>query len=146
MAYAELFIYTQTGCPHCKAVEPVIEDLKANFTNVSVINLSMGTLDDANHALARVFGIVRTPTAVIVEDEKPTLFEGEAPFASGNLRAAYQKAIANGTKKNTTLPGSNTTTRPGPPAIVDPGPDQESSSKKPLLIAAGILTVFILLK
>lgn len=145
MAYAELFIYTQTGCPHCKAVEPVIDDLKANFSNVSIINLSVGTSDDVNHKLAKVFGIVSTPSAVIIENNIPKLYEGETPFTSGNLRAAYQLAIANGQKKNTTLPGSNTTT---PPVVVDPGPvsEPENPNKKTLLVAAGIVAAIILLK
>lgn len=146
MAYAELYIYTQTGCPHCTAVEPVIDDLKANFSNVAIINLRLGTTDDTNHKLAKVFGIKLTPSAVIVENDKPTLYEGQDPFNSGQLRADYQKAIANGSKKNTTLPGSNTATRPGPPVVVDPGPDQSNTNNKPILVAAGIVAALILLK
>ncbi|MBK9728421.1 MAG: hypothetical protein IPO86_09915 [Saprospiraceae bacterium] len=149
MNYPELIIFTQPNCPHCEAVKTDIALIKANFPNVTHIDLKPGPSKEADTKLASTFGVVATPSAVIIEDTTPItfiLYEGENSFKENFLANAYQRAINKVPKPANPVP-TNTTTKPNvPPISVDPGPVTSSDNKKPILIAAAIVALLLILK
>ncbi|RLD13428.1 thioredoxin [candidate division KSB1 bacterium] len=60
--YPEVLIYFYTpSCSACKVMTPVIDRLKNEFKNIIKVNLSRDT------SIGRLFGILGTPTIVLVQ-------------------------------------------------------------------------------
>jgi thioredoxin 1 len=59
-----LVYFYRPGCSACHAVTPVIESLQQEHRNVALIN----TAEDMD--LARILGIMATPTVVLIEAGK----------------------------------------------------------------------------
>jgi thioredoxin 1 len=59
-----LFYFSSPHCSMCRSMTPIIERLTAEYGNIIKVNVSQTT------ELARKFGVMGTPTLVLVRDGK----------------------------------------------------------------------------
>jgi glutaredoxin len=145
----ELFVFTQPGCPHCQAVKAEMDFIFANYPNVTHINLDRKSASyNEDIQLFQSFGAEGTPSGVIVENGKPTLYGGQENFKNNYLANQYQQAIDRNNISSTqnSKPGVNPDNEHI--IIVDPPPahKQTSINKKWLGLAVGVALIYVLTK
>jgi glutaredoxin len=148
----ELIIYTQPNCPHCAEVQSDIDFLSGNFPGITHVDLdskSPSYKSDLDKFTS--YGGIGTPSAVLIENGKFTLYGGKENFKDKYLADIYSKAIAadnasnNTTKVVPTKTGTNSTDNKV--ITTDPPPDTApASNKKVIGIAAAALLLILILK
>lgn len=151
MAWAELIIFTQIGCPHCESVKVHIDKLKSQLTDVShvILDPNPAKAQDRDHQLAERLGIISVPAAVIIENNRAgSPYLGTQHFSSGKIFQDYTLAQSRNPQLTDTAPidQTNTTgTTSVPPLEVDPGlPTTGSDPSKILLKPAAIVLGLII--
>lgn len=61
-----LLYFYSPSCGACKAMTPVIDDMKKNNKNVYKINLAK----ESERKIGQIFGVMGTPATVLVDDSK----------------------------------------------------------------------------
>lgn len=88
------FHFWSPTCAPCKAIKPMIEDLKEEFSQLSWI--SVNTHDDPNDYKSK-FGVQVVPTVVVaIFDDSGKLMTSEKH--SGTAGAGYYRILRNGLK------------------------------------------------
>ena len=90
----ELIIFTQPGCTHCEEVKPEMDYIFGNFSGVTHIDLNPNSSSYKNDiTLFQQYGGFGTPSGVIIENGKATLYGGQENFKNNYLATQYQNAI-----------------------------------------------------
>lgn len=75
-----------TWCPHCKAMQPIVEEMAKNRSDVVFVQVDV----DRNEELSEAYGIEGTPTFYFVKNGDPVLQDvGEMPYS--DLAAFVEK-------------------------------------------------------
>jgi thioredoxin 1 len=84
-----VYVFSSPVCPPCKALKPVIEDLKEEFSDLQWIHVN---IKDDSAGLTQKYGVKQVPT-VVVETAKGI------ESHTGTVAMGYYRILRNATKQ-----------------------------------------------